>query len=165
VAGFTLKFGRHFMIVGAHIMIQSSKYDADKAFFRDVLRLPSVDAGGGFLLFGVPPSEIAVHESASDGTHELFLMCDDVEDFIDDMKARDVECTAAMNRGWGILTQVTLPGGGKLGVYQALHERPKAKSASSGRTKRKARKSAKASSTRRPAARRLKRPRAKARKR
>lgn len=153
------------MIVGAHVMIQSSNYDTDKAFFRDVLRLPRVDAGGGFLLFGVPSSEIAVHESASGGSHELFLMCDDVEDFIDEMKARDVECTAAMNRGWGILTQVTLPSGGKLGVYQPLHARPNAKGARSSSARRKARKSAKPSSKRRPAARRAKRPRAKARKR
>ena len=152
------------MIVGAHVMIQSSNYDADKAFFRDVLRLPSVDAGGGFLLFGVPPAEIAIHEG-KDATHELFLMCDDVEDFIDEMKTRDVVCTAAMNRGWGILTQVTLPSGGKLGVYQPLHQRPKAKAARSTSTRRKTRKSAKASSKRRPAVRRAKRPRAKARKR
>ena len=148
------------MIVGAHIMIQSSNYDADKAFFRDMLRLPSVDAGDGFLLFGVPPSEIAVHEG-KDATHELFLMCDDVEDFIEQMTARDVACTEAMNRGWGILTQVTLPGGGKLGVYQPLHKRPKAKGARSTSAKRKTRKIAKASGKRRPA----KRPRAKARKR
>ena len=79
------------MIVGAHVMVQSSNYNADKAFFRDVLGLPSVDAGGGFLLFGVPPSEIAVHESTSGGTHEMFLMCDDVHATTTELKRKGVE--------------------------------------------------------------------------
>jgi hypothetical protein len=151
------------MIVGGHVMIQSTNDGADKAFFRDVLGLPSVDAGGGFFLFAVPPSEIAVHEGRADGTHELFLMCDDIEAFIDEMNSHDVACTPAQNRGWGILTQVTLPGGGKLGVYQPLHKRPKAKAARSKSAKRNSAKAA--SRKRRPAAKRATRPRAKARKR
>jgi hypothetical protein len=113
------------MIIGAHVMIQSSNDAADKGFFRDVLKMPSVDAGGGFLLFGVPPTEIAVH-GGSNGSHELYLMCDDVAKFISDMAARGLSATPAQNQGWGIVTQLTLPGGGKLGVYQPQHKRPKA---------------------------------------
>lgn len=112
------------MIVGAHVMIQSSKEEADKAFFRDVLQLPNVDAGGGFLIFAVPSAEIAVHEG-SGGGHELHLMCDDIEAFVQEMHDRDIYSSPAQNRGWGIMTQVTLPGGGWLGVYQPLHKRPK----------------------------------------
>lgn len=111
------------MIIGAHVMVQSSNDAADKAFFKDVLKLPNVDAGQGFLLFGVPPTEIAVHEGSS-GAHELFLMCRNIEAFLADMKKRGIAHTAAQNQGWGILSQVTLPGGGRLGVYQPLHKRP-----------------------------------------
>ena len=161
------------MIIGAHVMIQSGDDAADKAFLRDVLRFPNVDAGNGFLIFAVPSAEIAVHEGSADGHHELFLMCDDVEAFIDDMKDRDIACTPAQNQGWGIITQVTLPGGGKLGVYQPQHKRPKPTAVRSSGAKRKARKAAKATSKRRPATKRAtrsapsraKRPRARARKR
>ena len=134
------------MIIGAHVMIQSSNDGADKKFFSEVLKLPSVDAGGGFLLYAVPPSEIAIHEG-SGGAHELFLMCDDIEDFSSDMKGRGLSITAPQNHGWGILSQLTLPGGGKLSVYQPLHKRPKAVAAArtGGARKRKARKAAKAS--------------------
>src|ERR1051325_1057242 len=90
------------MIIGAHVMIQSSNDQADKGFFRDVLKMPSVDAGGGFLLFGVPPTEIAVH-GGSNGSHELYLMCDDVAKFISDMTARGLSATPAQNQGWGIV--------------------------------------------------------------
>lgn len=111
------------MIIGAHVMVQSANDAADQAFFRDVLKLPSVDAGDGFLLFGVPPAEIAIHERGNGG-HELFLMCEDIEDFLGQMGARGIAHTPAMNRGWGILAQITLPGGGALSVYQPLHKRP-----------------------------------------
>jgi len=131
------------MIIGAHVMIQSGNDEADKAFFRDALKMPHVDAGGGFLLFAVPPSEIAVH-GGSNGSHELYLMCDDVARFIADMNARGLSATPAQNQGWGIVTQLTLPGGGKLSVYQPLHKRPQAAtSARAAAPKRKARKAAK----------------------
>jgi hypothetical protein len=113
------------MIIGAHIMIQSANDAVDKAFLTDVLKLTSVDAGGGFLIFGVPPAEIALHESDKNGAHELFLMCDDIEDFVSAMKKRRVAFTPPQNRGWGTMTQITLPGGGMLGVYQPHHKRPK----------------------------------------
>lgn len=132
------------MIIGAHVMIQSSNDEADKGFFRDVLKMPSVDAGGGFLLFGVPPTEIAVH-GGSNGSHELYLMCDDVAKFISEMTARGLSATPAQNQGWGIVTQLTLPGGGKLGVYQPQHKRPRAMGAgrASAAPKRKAKTAAK----------------------
>lgn len=114
------------MIVGAHSIIYSAKPDEDRAFFRDVLQLPKVDVGGGWLIFGLPPSEVAVHPSDKNDTHEFYLMCEDVEAFVAAMKERDIDCGPVQNRGWGLLTQVTLPGGGKLGVYQPRHARPTA---------------------------------------
>ena len=101
---------------------------ATRAFLRDVLGLPSVDVGDEWLIFGLPPAEVAVHPSEENDVHEFYLMCDDAEGFVADMEKRGVACAPAQNLGWGILTHVTLPGGGKLGVYQPLHARPKAKS-------------------------------------
>jgi hypothetical protein len=113
------------MITGAHSIIFSSNPDADRAFFRDVLALPHVDVGGGWLIFGLPPAEVAVHDAEETaGKHELYLMCDDIESFIADVRQREIECTEVENAGWGLMTQVTLPGGGKLGVYQPRHARP-----------------------------------------
>ncbi len=113
------------MIIGAHIMVQSTNDAADQAFLTNVLKLNSVDAGGGFLIFGVPPAEIAVHGSDKNGAHELFFMCEDIEEFIAMMRAKDIAYTAPRNQGWGTVTQITLPGGGTLGVYQPHHKRPK----------------------------------------
>jgi hypothetical protein len=117
------------MIVGAHSIIYSVTPDADRAFLRDVLELPGVDVGGGWLIFGLPPAEVAVHPSDENDVHEFYLMCDDVEAFVAEMKRRGVACSSVQNPGWGLLTRVTLPGGGKLGVYQPRHARPKAMSA------------------------------------
>ena len=112
------------MLTGAHAIIYSSNAEADRAFFRDVLKLGSVDAGGGWLIFALPPAELAVHPATENGRHELYLMCDDVAAFVGEMKKRGVSCSAVSNQGWGLLTEVTLPGGGKLGVYQPRHQRP-----------------------------------------
>ena len=112
------------MLTGAHAIIYSSNAEADRAFFRDVLKLNSVDAGGGWLIFALPPAEVAVHPTSGNGKHELYLMCDDVAAFVRDMKARGVSCSAVSDQRWGLLTEVTLPGGGKLGVYQPRHGRP-----------------------------------------
>jgi len=114
------------MIIGAHSIIYSASPDADRAFLRDVLKLPNVDVGGGWLIFGLPPAEVAVHPSSKNDVHEFYLMCDDVEGFIAEMKKRGIACGPVENQGWGLLTQVTLPGGGNLGVYQPRHARPKA---------------------------------------
>jgi len=113
------------MIVGAHSIIYSKNPEADRAFLRDALGLPHVDVGDGWLIFGLPPSEVAVHPAEEDGVHEFYLMCADVAAFVRSMKERKVTCGPILNRGWGLLTQVTLPGGSKLGVYQPRHARPK----------------------------------------
>jgi len=113
------------MITGAHSIIYSSDAEADRAFLRDVLKFPNVDVGGGWLIFGLPPSEVAVHPGEND-EHEFYLMCDDVDAFIVEMKSHNVECGPLHTQPWGVLTQVTLPGGGKLGVYQPRHRRPPA---------------------------------------
>jgi hypothetical protein len=114
------------MIIGAHSIIYSESPVADRAFFRDVLGLPSVDVGGGWLIFGLPPAEVAVHPAEKNDVHELYLMCDDVELLVSEMKKRKIACGPVRDQGWGLLTEVTLPGGGKLGVYQPRHARPKA---------------------------------------
>ena len=112
------------MINGAHAIIYSKDADADRAFFRDVLGFPNVDVGGGWLIFGLPPSEVAVHPGTN-SEHEFYLMCDDVEALIADMKKRKVKCGPIHEERWGRLTEVSLPGGGKLGIYQPKHPRPK----------------------------------------
>ena len=112
------------MINGAHAIIYSKDADTDRAFFRDVLGFPNVDAGGGWLIFGLPPSEVAVHPGTNN-EHEFFLMCDDVEALIADMKKRKVKCGPIHDQPWGRLTEVSLPGGGKVGIYQPKHPRPK----------------------------------------
>ena len=112
------------MITGAHSIIYSKDAEADRAFFRDVLKFPSVDVGGGWLIFGLPPSEVAVHPDEENDSHEFYLICEDVDAFIAEMKKHDVACSEVHDMPWGRLTQITLPGGGKLGVYQAKHARP-----------------------------------------
>jgi hypothetical protein len=98
--------------------------EADRAFLRDVLRLPNVDVGGGWLIFALPPAEIAVHPSSSNDVHELYFMCDDVRAFIGEMTARHISCSPVQEERWGSLTRVVPPGGGTLGVYQPKHARP-----------------------------------------
>ena len=112
------------MINGAHSIIYSTNPDADCAFLRDILKLPHVDVGHGWLIFGLPPAEIAVHPSETNGVHALYLMCDDAEALVAEMKRHAIVCGAIQNQGWGLVTQLTLPGGGQLGVYQPRHARP-----------------------------------------
>jgi catechol 2,3-dioxygenase-like lactoylglutathione lyase family enzyme len=109
------------MIHGAHIIIYSKNADADRAFFRDVLEYPSADAGHGWLIFALPPAEIAVHPSDENDVHEFYFMCDDVQALIEDMTKRNVTCSAIDEQRWGSITRITLPGGGKIGVYQPKH--------------------------------------------
>lgn len=113
------------MITGAHSIIYSTDAEADRKFLRDVLKLTNVDVGHGWLIFGLPPAEVAVHPSEKNDVHEFYLMCDDVKAFIADMKKHDVSCDPVQDQRYGLLTQLTLPSGGKLGVYQARHARPK----------------------------------------
>jgi hypothetical protein len=117
------------MIVGAHALIYSRKPEADRAFLKDVLKLPHVDVGGGWLIFGLPPSEVAVHPADKNDRQDLYLMCEDVEVFVAEMADRKLTCSAVQNQGWGLVTQLTLPGGGRLGVYEPRHARPKQPSA------------------------------------
>jgi hypothetical protein len=112
------------MITGAHSIIYSTNPDADRAFLRDVLELPHVEVGGGWLIFGLPPAEVAVHPADSGGRHELYLLCDDVAAFVAEMQARNVPCGPVTDQRWGLLTEIALPGGGKLGVYEPRHARP-----------------------------------------
>jgi hypothetical protein len=112
------------MIIGAHSIIYSTSPDGDRAFLRDVLKLTNVDVGDGWLIFGLPPAEVAVHPSDKNDVHEFYLMCDDVEALVAEMKKSDIACGPVQNQGWGLLTHLTLPGGGRLGIYQPRHARP-----------------------------------------
>ena len=119
-------------IIGAHILLNSAKPEADRAFFHEVLGLPSVDVGGGWLIFKLPPAEIAVHPS--DGkpgkVHAghallgavLYLMCDDLKATIKTLKGKKITCTETSKERWGIKTTVRLPSGGEIGLYQPSHE-------------------------------------------
>src|SRR4051812_23908234 len=114
------------MIIGAHSIIYSTNPEADRAFLRDVLKLPHVDVGQGWLIFGLPPAEVAVHPSDKNNVHEFYFMCADVNAFIEQVRKHKVNCDPVEDRGYGLVTQVHLPGGGKLGVYQPRHGRPPA---------------------------------------
>ena len=119
------------MISGAHMIIYSKDAEADRAFFRDVLGFPSVDAGDGWLIFGLPPSEAALHPSSGDnrqlhgGRHLLgavvYFMCDDLHAYIRMLEAKQVRCTEVEVAPWGIKTTIPLPSGGEVGLYQPTH--------------------------------------------
>ncbi|WP_327248252.1 VOC family protein [Streptomyces sp. NBC_01320] len=108
------------MINGAHVIIYSQDAEADRAFFRDVLGFSHIDAGEGWLIFKLPPAEVAVHP-ADGSSHELFLMCDDVQATVDELSAKGVECAAVTDAGWGLKTGIRLPGGSELGLYEPRH--------------------------------------------
>jgi catechol 2,3-dioxygenase-like lactoylglutathione lyase family enzyme len=112
------------VIDGAHIIVYSADAAADRAFLRDVLGLRSVDAGDGWLIFALPPAEVAVHPAERGDAHELYLLTADVAAFVAELRQQGVSCTDPEDHGWGVLTQVTLPGGGHLGVYEPRHQRP-----------------------------------------
>jgi len=112
------------MITGTHTILYSSDPEADRNFLLNVLRLTHVDVGHGWLIFGLPPSEIAVHPADTSGPSELFFMCDDIQLFMQKMAEEKIYCDPIRNERWGHLTYLTLPGGGKIGVYQPLHPRP-----------------------------------------
>jgi hypothetical protein len=128
------------MIHGAHVIISSTDADADRAFFRDVLKYRSADAGHGWLIFALPPAEIAVHPSDKNDVHELYFMCDDVKAFIKDMKRKKVSCSSVDEQRWGSITRLTLPGGGRVGVYQPKHPSPLTVAKTKARAKKKAKK-------------------------
>jgi catechol 2,3-dioxygenase-like lactoylglutathione lyase family enzyme len=112
------------VIIGAHVILYSQDADADKAFFRDVLGFPAVDAGRDWLIFALPPSELAVHPAEVGGGHELYLMCDDVAAEVGQLEGRGVSCSRVEEQGWGAVTQIQLPGGSTLGLYEPHHPSP-----------------------------------------
>ncbi len=109
------------MISGAHMIIYSADAEADRAFFRDVLAFPWVDAGQGWLIFALPPAEIAFHPADENGKHEIYLTCDNVAATLQTLAKQKVKCDPVADLGWGLLTHLTLPGGGRLGLYQPKH--------------------------------------------
>jgi len=109
------------MISGMHAIIYSRDAEADRAFIRDVLGFAAVDAGGGWLIFALPPAEIAVHPAESNGKHELYLMCSDVEAEIARLASHGITCGPISKEGWGLFTRVRLPGGGDLALYEPRH--------------------------------------------
>ena len=109
------------MIFGAHAIIYSKDAEADRAFFRDVLGFSSVDAGRGWLIFSLPPAELAVHPEEENDRHELYLMCDDLKTEIAALGARGVACSEVQEARWGSITKIALPGGGEIGLYQPKH--------------------------------------------
>jgi hypothetical protein len=110
------------VIRGAHAILYSADAEADRAFLRDVLGLAHVDAGGGWLVFRLPPAEVAVHPADSSGAVELYLVCDDVHETVAELTGRGVQFESPVSdEGWGLLTTLRLPGGGRLGLYEARH--------------------------------------------
>ncbi|HSK95326.1 MAG TPA: VOC family protein [Euzebyales bacterium] len=109
-------------ITGAHVIIHSNDAEADRVFVRDVLGFDAVDAGGGWLIFALPPAELAVHPTEAAGAHELYLMCDDIAALVDDLAAKDVEIVRPVSdEGWGLLASFRLPSGAVQSVYQPRH--------------------------------------------
>jgi catechol 2,3-dioxygenase-like lactoylglutathione lyase family enzyme len=112
-------------ITGVHAVIFTRDAGALRAFLRDVLDLDSVDAGGGWLIFALPPAELAAHPSDEEGRHELYLMCDNIEATVARLEAKGVEFAAPVtDEGWGLVTAIGLPGGGSLGLYEPRHPSP-----------------------------------------
>ncbi len=119
------------MITGVHFLLYSSNPEADRAFFRDVLGFRALDIGHGWLIFALPPAEMAVHPSDGEFVQQhaerklagvvLYLMCDDLRGYIESLKAKNVQCTAVKEAAWGIKTTVPLPSGSEIGLYQPLH--------------------------------------------
>ena len=113
------------MSTGAHMILYSADPDADRAFFRDVLRFPHVDAGHGWLIFKAPPAEVAFHPAEGEPSHELMLMCDDLDATTAELTEQGVEFTRPLQEArWGRLTGFRLPGGGEVGLYEPRHPRP-----------------------------------------
>lgn len=114
------------MITGTHAIIYNKDAQALRDFFRDVLEFDSVDAGGGWLIFALPPAELGVHptEGADEG-HELYLMCDDINATVKELEDKGVEFVRPIeDAGWGLRTAMRIPGGGELGIYEPRHASP-----------------------------------------
>ena len=112
------------MIFAAHVIVYSNDAAADRAFFRDVLGLSSVNAGHDWLIFALPPAELAVHPAAENAGHELYLMSDDLKADIAALAKKDVRCATVQQVRWGSVTKIQIPGGGEVGLYQPAHLSP-----------------------------------------
>jgi predicted enzyme related to lactoylglutathione lyase len=113
------------MITGVHVVSFTQDADSLRAFFRDVLGFASVDAGSGWLIFALPPAELAAHPADEGGRDELYLMCDDVEATVEELKHKGVEFTRPISdEGFGLVTAMRTPDGGELALYQPRHATP-----------------------------------------
>jgi hypothetical protein len=118
-------------IIGAHLLLYSDNPEADRAFFRDVLNFRAVDAGGGWLIFALPPAEVGIHPSDGErrllhGGHQLlgsvlYLMCNNLPAVIKSLQAKNVSCSPVEEERWGITTTIQLPSGSEIGLYQPTH--------------------------------------------
>jgi catechol 2,3-dioxygenase-like lactoylglutathione lyase family enzyme len=106
------------MIFGAHVIVYSKDATADRAFFRDVLGFSSVDAGHGWLIFALPPAEVAVHPAEENAGHELYFMCDDLKVELSELGEKGVRCSDVEEARWGSVARIRLPSGGEVGLYQ-----------------------------------------------
>jgi catechol 2,3-dioxygenase-like lactoylglutathione lyase family enzyme len=110
------------MINGAHVILYTTDAEADRAFIRDVLGFALVDAGNGWLIFKLPPAEIAVHPIDGLGKHEFSLMCDDLEKTLAELVAKGVTISQPVSdQRWGLLASIKLPSGSDLSLYQPRH--------------------------------------------
>jgi predicted enzyme related to lactoylglutathione lyase len=110
------------MITGAHALIYTRDAEADRAFFKDVLGFDSIDSGGGWLIFALPPAELGIHPSEHNDRHELYLLCDDIEATASQLERKGVKLPRPFQEeSWGRVSMITLPGGGKLGIYEPKH--------------------------------------------
>jgi catechol 2,3-dioxygenase-like lactoylglutathione lyase family enzyme len=122
------------LISGAHILIYSRHAEADRAFFKDVLGFDSVDSGGGWLIFALPPTEAAIHPTDKEDRQELYLLCEDIEATAEELERRGVPLKRPFDEArWGRVTEMTLPGGGRIGLYQPKHPLAHAKTGASSK--------------------------------
>ena len=113
------------MITGVHAIMFAEDAEATRAFLRDTLEFDSVDAGGGWLIFALPPAELAAHPASESGRHQLYLMCDDILATVAELEAKGVEFTSPVaDEGFGLMTTLRVPGGGELGLYEPRHPVP-----------------------------------------
>src|SRR2546421_8037119 len=115
------------MITGAHAIIYSPEPDRIRTFFDQVLGFRSVDAGGGWLIFALPPAELAAHPAETTGRHELYLMCDEIHAAVEELKGKGIALTGPVKEeSCGLVTGLRLPDGGQIGLYQPKHPTPSA---------------------------------------
>jgi predicted enzyme related to lactoylglutathione lyase len=113
------------MITGVHAIVFSQEAEKTRAFFAGVLGLSSVDAGGGWLIFALPPAELAVHPAEGDGRHQLYLMCDDINATLAELQGKGAEVAKEVSdEGWGLLASVRMPDGAEFPIYEPRHPSP-----------------------------------------